>query len=152
MNTATSTPAISASTESIANGLSQLGLKSTASGPASPVATLTSATIANSASVMISAPSSPTWVRAESSIPITQIVVMIAIHTTPTAVTATVLAAALSQPKSRNEYRPAICARFAMTMTSATMIAQPPIQPHHGPIAFVTQANVVPQSGSARFM
>ena len=32
------------------------------------------------------------------------------------------------------------------------MIAQPPIQPAHGPIALVTQANVVPQSGSARFM
>jgi hypothetical protein len=31
-------------------------------------------------------------------------------------------------------------------------IAQPPIQPAHGPIARVTQENVVPQSGSARFM
>ncbi len=31
-------------------------------------------------------------------------------------------------------------------------IAQPPIQPHHGPIARVTQENVVPQSWSARFM
>ena len=39
-----------------------------------------------------------------------------------------------------------------MTMTSATMIAQPPIQPAHGPMALVTHANVVPQSGSARFM
>ena len=103
MNTAMSTPPISASTESIANGLSHSGLKSTAFGPASPVATLTSATIANSASVISSAPSRPTCVRADSSIPITQIAVMIAIHTTPTAVTATVLAAALSQPKSRNE-------------------------------------------------
>ena len=37
-------------------------------------------------------------------------------------------------------------------MMSATMIAQPPIQPAHGPIARVTQENVVPQSGSARFM
>jgi hypothetical protein len=39
-----------------------------------------------------------------------------------------------------------------MTMMSATMIAQPPIQPAHGPIAFDTHENVVPQSGSARFM
>ena len=39
-----------------------------------------------------------------------------------------------------------------MTMMSATMIAQPPSQPSDGPIARVTQENVVPQSGSARFM
>jgi hypothetical protein len=39
-----------------------------------------------------------------------------------------------------------------MTTRSATMIAQPPSQPAHGPIALETQANVVPQSGSARFM
>jgi hypothetical protein len=37
-------------------------------------------------------------------------------------------------------------------MMSAMTIAQPPIQPAHGPIARVTQENVVPQSGSARFM
>ncbi len=30
-------------------------------------------------------------------------------------------------------------------------MAQPPIQPNHGPIARVTQENVVPQSGSTRF-
>ena len=101
---------------------------------------------------MISAPSRPTWVRAESSIPITQIAVITAIQITPTNVTANVDAAAESQPTSRNEYRPAIWARFAITITSATTIAHPPIQPSHGPIAFVTHANVVPQSGSARFM
>jgi hypothetical protein len=39
-----------------------------------------------------------------------------------------------------------------MTMMSATMIAQPPSQPHDGPIPRVTHENVVPQSGSARFM
>ena len=52
---------------------------------------------------MISAPSSPTCVRADSSMPITQIVVMTAIQTTPTAVTANTDSAALSQPTSRNE-------------------------------------------------
>ena len=31
-------------------------------------------------------------------------------------------------------------------------IAQPPIQPGHGPSARVTQENVVPQSWSALFM
>ena len=77
---------------------------------------------------------------------------MIAIHTTPTAVTAAVESAADCQSTSRKLYSPAICARLAMTMTSATMIAQPPSQPAHGPIALVTQVNVVPQSGSARFM
>ena len=90
--------------------------------------------------------------RADSSMPIVVIAVMTTIHTTPTAVTAAVDAAADSQPNSVNEYSPAICARFAMTTMSATMIAQPPSQPAHGPIALVTHANVVPQSGSVRFM
>src|SRR4051794_31230622 len=150
MNTAMSTPLISALVESIWNGLSQPKLGSTACGPASPDATLTSATIENSTSVMISAPSRPTCVRADSSMPITQIAVMIAIQTTPTSVTANVESAALCQPTSRNEYRPAICARLAITITSATTIAQPPSQPTDGPSARVAHENVVPQSGSAR--
>ena len=57
---------------------------------------------ANSASVMTSAPSRPTWVRADSSMPITQIAVITAIQSTPTSVTAKVESAALSQPTSRN--------------------------------------------------
>src|SRR6476646_7893324 len=150
MNTAISTPLIMALTESIGNWLIHDVLGSTACGPASPFATLTSATTENSASVRISAPSRPTCVRAESSMPITQIAVMTTIHTTPTAVTAAVESAALCHPTSRNEYSPAICARLAITITSATTIAQPPIQPSDGPIARVTHENVVPQSGSAR--
>ncbi len=59
--------------------------------------------------------------------------------------------AAPSAPTSRNEYWPAIAARFAITTMSATTIAQPPIQPIHGPKAFVAQAKVMPQSGSMRF-
>jgi hypothetical protein len=39
--------------------------------------------------------------------------------------------------------------RFAMTMMSATMIAQPPSHPVLGPKARVAQAKVVPASGSA---
>jgi hypothetical protein len=39
-----------------------------------------------------------------------------------------------------------------MTMMSATMIAQPASQPRFGPSPRVTHLNVVPQSGSARFM
>src|SRR5262245_34098933 len=129
MNTAIRTPLINALVDSISNGFSHDRLGSTASGPASPAATLTSATTENRTSVTISAPSRPTCVRADSSMPITQIVVMTAIQTTPTSVTANVESAALCQPTSRNEYSPAIWARFAITITSATTIAQPPSQP-----------------------
>src|ERR1044072_8720318 len=152
MNTAISTPLISALNESTWNGLSHDRLGSTECGPASPDATLTRATIENSTSVMISAPSRPTCVRADNSMPMTQIVVMIAIQMTPTAVTANVESAPPRKPTSRNEYTPAICARFAITMTSATTIAQPPSQPADGPSARVAHENVVPRSGSARVM
>ena len=57
-----------------------------------------------------------------------------------------------SIPKRLNVYCAATSARLAMTMTSATMIAQPVSQPMRGPIARVTQVKLVPQSGSARFM
>src|SRR6478609_4841281 len=103
MNTAISTPLTIALNELICSGLIHAKLGLTAWGPAVPAATLTSATIENSRSVTSSALSSPTCVRADSSIPITQIAVMIAIQTTPTAVTATVESAALCQPTSRNE-------------------------------------------------
>ncbi len=39
-----------------------------------------------------------------------------------------------------------------ITSTPVMQTAQPEIQPLHGPSAFVTHVNVVPQSGSARFM
>ena len=51
------------------NGFSHERLGSTALGPASPAATLTSATTAKMPSVMSSAPSRPTCVRADSSMP-----------------------------------------------------------------------------------
>ena len=38
-----------------------------------------------------------------------------------------------------------------MTITSAAMMPQPPIQPARGPKARVAHVNVVPQSGSALF-
>jgi hypothetical protein len=68
----------------------------------------------------------------------------------PIASTAYVLLAAASQPNRRYVYWPAIWARFAITITSATMIPQPAIQPTHGPNAFVPHEKVVPQSGSTR--
>ncbi len=60
--------------------------------------------------------------------------------------------AATSTLNRLNVYWAATSARLAMTMTSATMIAQPVIQPRCGPIALETQVKLVPQSGSARFM
>ena len=69
MNTATNNPSRTPSSELIANGLNQLSSGVTEPAPASPAATLTKATTANSASVRISAPSSPTCVRADSSMP-----------------------------------------------------------------------------------
>src|SRR3954451_11446105 len=101
MNTAISTPLTIAEKLSISNGLIQERLGSPAFSPALPVATATSATTEKITSVMISALSRQTCVRAESSIPITQIAVMIAIQTTPTMVTAVVESAALCQPTSR---------------------------------------------------
>ena len=47
---------------------------------------------------------------------------------------------------------PAMSARAAMTMMSAATITQPFSQPRWGPIPRVTQAKVVPASGSALFM
>src|SRR3954465_5321949 len=59
--------------------------------------------------------------------------------------------AADSQPKRRKVYCAAITARLPITSPSAMKTAQPLIHPTHGPKARVVQANVVPQSGSARF-
>ena len=54
------------------------------------------------------------------------------------------------QPTRRYVYCAAITESDAITITSATKIAQPLIQPSYGPNARVAHANVVPQSGSAR--
>src|SRR3954470_6381733 len=143
MKIATSRPDVIAPTEPTANGENQ---ESAGVAAPSPNPTRTSATTANAASVTISAASSQRCVRALTSTPITQTPVMIAIQTTPTAVTAIVDGASI--PASRNEYRPAIWARLAITIRSATMIAQPPSQPVRGPKARVAHANVVPASGS----
>src|SRR3954447_3310293 len=101
MKMPSSTPSMSALNELIWNGFSQ-----PRSGWVEPeigsAYTLTSATTANSASVTISAVSSQRCVLALSSMPMTQIHVITAIQTTPTSVTAQSVAAAVSQPKSRN--------------------------------------------------
>ena len=56
-----------------------------------------------------------------------------------------------ARPTSDRKYRPAIWDRLAITMMSAAMMPQPPIQPVRGPNARAVQVNVVPQSGSALF-
>ena len=82
---------------------------------------------------------------------------MITIQMTPATVDHSVLSASSaaddqpSPPTKVNEYEPAIWARLAITMTSAAMMPQPPIQPTSGPNARLAQVNVVPQSGSALF-
>src|ERR1700759_2535610 len=83
-----------------AKGLIQEKLGSIEFGPALPEMTLTRATPEKRARVKISAASNPTWVRAESSIPITTIAVMITIQITPTRGTAKVGLAAASQLNS----------------------------------------------------
>src|SRR6478736_1862654 len=144
MKISTVRPDVSAPPEPTANGENQ---SSDGVAAPSPRPTRTSATTANAASVTISAASSQRCVRALTSTPMTHTAVMIAIQTTLTAVTASVDGA--FTPNSRNEYRPAIWARLAMTIRSATMIAHPPSQPVRGPNARVAHANVVPASGSA---
>ena len=69
----------------------------------------------------------------------------------PTPATVTQAVPAAPAPTSSRKYRPAIWARLAITMTSAAMSPQPPIQPARGPNARAVQVNVVPQSGSALF-
>ena len=55
-----------------------------------------------------------------------------------------------SMPTRRKVYWAATSARLAITMMSATMIAQPVSQPRCGPMARATQVKLVPQSGSTR--
>src|SRR6478672_13726067 len=147
MKMPTSRPAVSAPIEPTAKGLNHDSDGCSEPCGAWPVKTRVSATAAKTASVAISAVSSQRCVRALTSMPITQTTVITAIQTTPIAVTA--ITDGCETPSSRNVYRPAIWARLAMTMTSATMIAQPPIQPVMGPNARVAHENVVPASGSA---
>ena len=70
-------------------------------------------------------------------------------NATPAAVTHTVPAPL--KPMRSRKYRPAIWDRLAITMTSAAIIPQPPIQPVRAPKARAAQVKVMPQSGSALF-
>ena len=82
------------------NGLSHDNDGSTEPGR-SPASTLYSATPANATSTMSSAASRKNWVRAFSSMPITQMTVIRKMKITPTRSTHHLLLARSSQPKSR---------------------------------------------------
>src|SRR3954454_1706786 len=101
MNTARSTPLISALSDTPEKGENQLRSTWLEAAGAEPPYTLISATTAKIISVMNSAPSRNCWVRADNSIPRQQIHVITAIQTTPTSVTSNDVG--LPLPKSWNE-------------------------------------------------
>src|SRR4051812_1740642 len=102
MKTASRTPEVSALVESIANGENHESSGLIEPAGAVPAHTRVRATTAKMPSVTTSAVSSHCCVLALSSMPMTQIHVMIAIQTTPMIVTAHIVSAADCQPNSRN--------------------------------------------------
>ncbi len=84
------------------------------------------------------------------SVPCTQIQVISRISRMASGIRIHALSAAPSAPTiSRLKLTPT-SASEPITSTPVIVIAQPPIQPIHGPMARVTQLNVVPQSWSTR--
>ena len=82
--------------------------------------------------------------------PRTQTAAMTTTSSTDRPVTTGVDSAQPSSPTARSVNRTPTSASEPSTRTPVMAIAQPPIQPVHGPSARVTQENVVPQSGSTR--
>lgn len=115
-----------------------------------PLYTLTSAITANSPRIATSRPSNACCTRALSSTPRYATHVISAMKPVAATARASVDRAAASQPTRMNRYLPAISDSVAMTITSAANTAKPLSHPSRGPRARVTQANVVPQSGSTR--
>lgn len=76
---------------------------------------------------------------------------MSTIQPTPTTVGQNVCPAIPAALNKRKKYEPAMAANFAITITSAATMAQPPIQPVRGPNARLAHVKVVPASGSASF-
>ena len=88
--------------------------------------------------------------RADTSVPRMQTQVSAMISSTASGIRTQALSAAASAPKVRSEKLTPTSANDPTTRTPVIAMAQPPIQPNHGPIARVTQLNVVPQSASTR--
>ncbi len=102
--------------------------------------------------------SAPTWAMirpfcslALVSVPITHTQVIAKMSTTVRVRTRKVFSASPSSCRASNPNRTPVSASEPMTSTPVIEMAQPPIQPTQGPMARVTQENVVPQSWSARF-
>jgi hypothetical protein len=150
MNTPSSSPAVSAAPPS-AKGLSQVTDGVTASSELVPPTTRPMATPAKTSSESTCSRISAFWNRAETSVPITHTAAITAITTTVRATTTGVVSARSSSPTVSSPNRTAVSAREPTTRTPVIAIAQPPIQPSHGPIARVTHEKVVPQSWSALF-
>ena len=88
--------------------------------------------------------------RAEMSVPSTHSHVISRMRPIASGIRIQAFSAASSSPKvSRVKLTPT-SASDPTTSTPVIAIAQPPIQPNHGPIARVTQLKVVPQSWSTR--
>src|ERR671916_281682 len=143
MNTISRVALTKVENESIANGSNQLHDGVIACAPAFPIATRTSATTANTASITTSTASRTFCTLAEMSMPRTATQVIAAMKAIPTSSTQG-LDESVPMPsasKSRNEYCALTCARLAITSRSATTIAQPDIQPQNGPKARVAHTN-----------
>ena len=82
--------------------------------------------------------------------PITQIAVITTISATAPIMITALLSARSSSPSVSSPKRTPTSASAPITSTPVIVIAQPPCQPHQGPIARVTHEKVVPQSWSTR--
>ena len=151
MKTASRTPDIRLVLSS-PTGDSQLSSGVTAPSGAEPVASRTRATTTKINKIATWASTSTRCTLADSSVPLTQSQVITKMITTAKITTAGRDSDSAVNPNSSNVYSAATSASEPITSTPVVKTAQPPIQPRVGPMARVTQENVVPQSWSARFM
>ena len=89
--------------------------------------------------------------RAEMSVPSTHSQVMPRMRRMASGIRIQAFSAASSSPTAIRLKLTPTSASEPTTSTPVIAIAQPPSHPNHGPIARVTQLNVVPQSWSTRF-
>jgi hypothetical protein len=85
---------------------------------------------------------------ADTSMPITQTAVITRMSSTVSTWRTTSLSAQLSRPTASRKKVTATSASDPTTRTPVIVMAQPPSQPAHGPMARVTHEKVVPQSWS----
>jgi hypothetical protein len=85
---------------------------------------------------------------ADTSVPMTQMAVITRMSSTVSSRRRASLSTQLSRPKASSAKVTATSASDPTTSTPVIVMAQPPSHPAHGPMARVTQENVVPQSWS----